>query len=155
MPVDECYGDVTPVDQGKRQRVRLYTASAMAEVTYHAVVWIGVVGVVPQEGCELLAPQEGAFINFLTLARSESEYRAKVSGALYAYRLDPMEFEDVRPLFGVRQPLSGDSVNRSRIGRRQEPETCSVCDVPHLSPRDVTGVNECNGDISPTIQDHC
>jgi hypothetical protein len=37
---------------------------AMAEVTYHAVVWIGVVGVVPQEGCELLAPQEGAFINF-------------------------------------------------------------------------------------------
>jgi hypothetical protein len=76
---------------------RLYTASAMAEVTYHAVVWIGVVGVVPQEGCELLAPQEGAFINFLTLANSESEYRAKVSGALSAYRLDPMEFEDVRP----------------------------------------------------------
>ena len=77
--------------------MRLYTASAMAEVTYHAVVWIGVVGVVPQEGCELLAPQEGAFINFLTLASSESEYRAKVSGALSAYRLDPMEFEDVRP----------------------------------------------------------
>ena len=68
---------------------RLYTASAMAEVTYHAVVWIGVVGVVPQEGCELLAPQEGAFINFLTLANSESEYRAKVSGALSAYRPDP------------------------------------------------------------------
>ena len=61
------------------------------------MVWIGVVGVVPQEGCELLAPQEGAFINFLTLARSESEYRAKVSGALSSYRLDPMEFEDVRP----------------------------------------------------------
>ena len=69
----------------------------MAEVLYHAVVWIGVVGVVPQEGCELLAPQEGAFINFLTLASSESEYRAKVSGALSSYRLDPMEFEDVRP----------------------------------------------------------
>jgi len=70
----------------------------MAEVTYHAVVWIGVVEVVPQEGCELLAPQEGAFINFLTLASSESEYRAKVSGALSFYRLDPLEFEDVRPL---------------------------------------------------------
>jgi hypothetical protein len=69
----------------------------MAEVTSHAVVWIGVVGVVPQEGCELLAPQQGAFINFLTLASSEAEYRVKVSGALSSYRLDPMEFEDVRP----------------------------------------------------------
>jgi len=32
----------------------------MAEVMYHAVVWIGVVGVVPQEGCELLAPNWNA-----------------------------------------------------------------------------------------------
>ena len=69
----------------------------MAEVTHHAVVWIGVVGVVPKEGCELLSPQKGAFINFLTLAFSESEYRAKVSGALSSYRLDPVEFENVRP----------------------------------------------------------
>ena len=66
-------------------------------VTYHAVVWIGVVGVVPQEGCELLAAHEGAFINFLTLATSELEYRAKVSGALSFYRLDPVEFQVVRP----------------------------------------------------------
>jgi hypothetical protein len=74
-----------------------YILLAMAEVTYNGVVWIGVVGVVPQERCELLAPQEEAFINFLTLASSESEYRAKVSSALSPYRLDPMEFEDVRP----------------------------------------------------------
>jgi len=69
----------------------------MAEATYHAVVWIGVVEAVPQEGCDMLAPDEGAFVNFLTLASSESEYRAKVSGALSTYRLNPMEFEDVRP----------------------------------------------------------
>ena len=80
-----------------KPNARAYILLAMAEVTYHAVVWIGVVGVVPQQGCELLAPQDGAFINFLTLASSESEYRAKVSGALSSYRLDPMEFEDVRP----------------------------------------------------------
>ena len=49
----------------------------MAEVTYHAVVWIGAVRVAPQDGCELLAPNEGAFINFLTLASSDSEYRAQ------------------------------------------------------------------------------
>ena len=77
----------------------------MAELTYHAVVWIGVVGVVHQEGCELLAPQQGAFINFLTLASSEGEYRAKVSGALSSYRLDAMEFEDGRPFRCPTTPL--------------------------------------------------
>jgi hypothetical protein len=76
----------------------------MAEVMYHAVVWIGVVGVAPQDGCELLAPNEGAFINFLTLASSDSEYRAKVRGALSHYRLDPLEFEDVRPLSDSDNP---------------------------------------------------
>jgi hypothetical protein len=84
--------------------LRLYTASAMAEATYHAVVWIGVVEVVPQEGCEILAPDEGAFVNFLTLASSDSEYRAKVSGALSSYRLDPLEFDRVRPLSASDSP---------------------------------------------------
>ena len=76
----------------------------MAEVTHHAVVWIGVIGVAPQGGCELLAPNEGAFVNFLTLASSDSEYRAKVRGALSHYRLDPLEFENVRPLSDSDNP---------------------------------------------------
>lgn len=63
-----------------------------------AVVWIGVVGILPREGCELLSPGEGAYVNFLTLASSDSEYRAKVTGALSYYRLELLEFEDVRPL---------------------------------------------------------
>jgi len=62
------------------------------------VLWVGVVGVVPREGCDLLSPQTGAFANFLTLAANESEYRAKVMGALSDYRLDLLEFQDVRPL---------------------------------------------------------
>jgi hypothetical protein len=45
----------------------------------------------------LLSANEGAYINFLTLARSEAEYRAKVSGALSYYCLELVEFEDVRP----------------------------------------------------------
>jgi hypothetical protein len=53
--------------------------------------------VVPREGCGLLSAHEGAFINFLTLASSESEYRAKVSGALSHYGLELLEFQDVRP----------------------------------------------------------
>jgi hypothetical protein len=51
-------------------------------------VWIAVVGVVPREGCELLEADEGAYINFLTLAGSETECRANVSGALSYYRLE-------------------------------------------------------------------
>jgi hypothetical protein len=62
-----------------------------------AVVWIGVVGVAPRSGCEILSPDEGAYTNFLTLARSASEYRAKVIGTLSDYQLDLLEFEDVRP----------------------------------------------------------
>lgn len=63
----------------------------------NAVVWIGVVEIVPREGCGLLEPEEGAFVNFLTLAASDSEYRAKVIGALSDYRLELLGFEDVRP----------------------------------------------------------
>ena len=62
------------------------------------MVWIGVVGVLPREGCNLLSADRGAFVNFLTLAASESEYRAKVMGALSHYGLDLLEFQDVRPL---------------------------------------------------------
>jgi hypothetical protein len=47
---------------------------------------------------ELLSPDKRAFVNFLTLARSDSEFRAKVTGALSHYRLDLLEFQDVRPL---------------------------------------------------------
>jgi hypothetical protein len=60
-------------------------------------VWIGVVGVVPREGCELLSAEKGAFVNFLTFASNESEYRAKVSRVLIDYRLELLEFQDVRP----------------------------------------------------------
>jgi hypothetical protein len=55
-----------------------------------------VAGVIPREGCELLSPEEGAFANFLTLASSNSEYCAKVMGALSFYHLDLIEFQDVR-----------------------------------------------------------
>jgi hypothetical protein len=70
---------------------------AMAESVDQPEVWIGVAGVVPREGCDLLSAQEGAFVNFLTLASNESEYRAKVSGALSDYNLELLEFQDVRP----------------------------------------------------------
>jgi hypothetical protein len=69
-----------------------------------AAVWIGVVGVVPREGCELLSADKGAYINFLTLASSDSEYRAKVIGALSYYRLELLEFEDVRPFAAFDEP---------------------------------------------------
>jgi len=69
-----------------------------------AVVWIGIVGIVPREGCELLSPAEGAYVNFLTLANSDSEYRAKVKGVLSFYRVELLEFENVRPLSAFDSP---------------------------------------------------
>lgn len=56
--------------------------SVMTEDVENAKVWIGVVCVVPREGCDLLPVNEGAYVNFLTLANSDAEYRAKISGAL-------------------------------------------------------------------------
>jgi hypothetical protein len=80
------------------------TACAMTQVRDQPEVWIGVAGVVPREGCELLSPHEGAFVNFLTLASSDSEYRAKVTGAIFFYLLDLLEFQDVRPLSQSDRP---------------------------------------------------
>ena len=69
-----------------------------------AEVWIGVVGIVQRKGCELLSPDEGAYVNFLTLAASDSEYRAKVMGVLSYHRLELLKFEDVRPLSASDKP---------------------------------------------------
>ena len=71
---------------------------AMVEETGNTKVWIAVACVVPREGCELLSANKGAYVNFLTLANSESEYRAKISGALGSYCLELLGLEDVRPL---------------------------------------------------------
>jgi hypothetical protein len=103
------------------------------------VVWIGVVGVVPQEGCELLAPHEGAFVNFLTLASSDSEYRAKVSGALSSYSLDPRNLKMCGLCRYPIAPLKRFCQSR-RVRGEQESETRPICAVPHLSPRDVIGM---------------
>lgn len=65
----------------------------MGEKFEQTQVWIAVVEVAPREGCELLSVNEGAFINFLTLARSEAEYRAKVASALGYYRLELLELK--------------------------------------------------------------
>ena len=76
----------------------------MREVPDQLVVRIGVAWVVPREGCELPSPHEGAFVNFLRLASSDSEYRAKVTGAISFYLLDLLEFQDVFPLSQSDRP---------------------------------------------------
>jgi hypothetical protein len=71
---------------------------AVAEEKEQTRVWIGVGCVVPREWCELLSPHEGAYVNLLTLANSEAEYRAKISDAAVHYCLELQGLEDVRPL---------------------------------------------------------
>lgn len=52
----------------------------------------------------LLSTHEGAFVNFLTLASSADEYRAKVTSALSYYHLELLEFQDVRPFSSSDNP---------------------------------------------------
>src|SRR3954463_8142190 len=79
--------------------------SCMKPESEDAIVWIGVVGVFPRSGCELLSADKGAYVNFLTLARSDSEYCAKVIGVLSHYQLELLEFENVRPFLACTRQM--------------------------------------------------
>jgi len=81
-------------------------------------VWIGVAGVTPLARCELLSQDQGAYINFLTLATSEAEYRAKLAGALNYYDLQLFELLDVRPFL----PADGSSDEILSIAQELEKE---------------------------------
>ncbi len=121
-----CYrsqGDVlvSPVRGNDRLA---YTASAMGEEIDQTQVWIGIVGVVPREGCELLSVHQGAYINFLTLASSAAEYRAKVAGALSDYCLELLEFEEVRP-FSLSDGSSTEIVSiAEELVQDSDPQHC-------------------------------
>lgn len=48
--------------------------------------WIGLVEIIPNEGCELLAPGRAAFVNILTLAESPLEFAQKIERAIETYK---------------------------------------------------------------------
>jgi hypothetical protein len=60
-------------------------------------VWIAVAAVVPRDGCELLSSEKGAYVNFLTLAGDEAEYRSKLASALTHHHLELLELCNIRP----------------------------------------------------------
>jgi hypothetical protein len=68
------------------------------------VVWIGVAGVIPKEGCELISADKGAYTNFLTLAANEAEYRSKVADVLGYYNLELLQLSDIRPFSEADDP---------------------------------------------------
>jgi hypothetical protein len=58
-------------------------------------VWVGLLTVAAREECTLMETNEGACVHVLTLAVSETEYRAKVSAAMNHYCLDILQVEHV------------------------------------------------------------
>ena len=62
-----------------------------------AEVWDGLLTVAPREECTLLDANQGACVHVLTLAVSETEYRAKVIAAMNHYFLDILQIENVIP----------------------------------------------------------
>jgi hypothetical protein len=77
---------------------------------------------VRRSGCELLSSDEGAYVNFLTLANSEAEYRAKVAGALCHYCFELVEFEDVRPFSTSDNPSQEILSIAEELQRRGNPQ---------------------------------
>jgi hypothetical protein len=65
------------------------------EASEKTVVWVGLLTVAPREECTLMETNQGALVHVLTLAASESEYRAKVSAAMNHYCLDILQVEDI------------------------------------------------------------
>ncbi len=59
-------------------------------------IWIGLVTIVPMPDCELLTHDKGAFVNILTYASDEEEYRVKVKHAMAYYRLCVTAIEELR-----------------------------------------------------------
>lgn len=59
--------------------------------------WIGLVEIVPNEGCELLKPGRGAYLNVLTLASSALEFAKKVEDAMTIYKVTVMSITDCVP----------------------------------------------------------
>ena len=85
-------------------------------------VWIGVVSVLPQDGCELLSAHNGAYVNFLTLAGDEAEYRSKVTSALAHYRLELHGLENVRPFTLSENPAKELITIAEELQRDNDPQ---------------------------------
>jgi hypothetical protein len=51
--------------------------------------------VVPREDCTLLEDDKGAYVNVLTLAADETEWRGKVATAMNHYHFEVLAIEDV------------------------------------------------------------
>ncbi len=58
-------------------------------------VWMARVIVVPREGCDLLDPDKGAYVNVLTLAANGSECRVKIATAMNHNHLEVVGIEGV------------------------------------------------------------
>ncbi len=61
-------------------------------------IWIGLVGVTPQPGNNLLGDAKGAYVNVLASATSAAKYTTKVKGALKEIGLNLIEIDDLEPL---------------------------------------------------------
>jgi hypothetical protein len=61
-------------------------------------VWIGLVGVRPRPGNDLLSDAKGAYVNALALANSRSEYISIVREELGSMNFDVFEVEAPEPL---------------------------------------------------------
>jgi hypothetical protein len=69
------------------------------ELNHSKEVWIGLVGIRPKQGCDILSNEaKGAYVNILAWVGNYSEYCAEIEKAVSFYSCELTEIEDPEPL---------------------------------------------------------
>jgi hypothetical protein len=70
----------------------------MGMTTENKSMWIGLVEVSPQEDAEVLLDVSGAFVNVVTWASNEAQFREKAKIVMDKLKLAIMDVEDAEPI---------------------------------------------------------
>ncbi len=106
----------------------------MSQSDTNKVVWIALAGVIPKEGCDLISPDQGAYVNLLTLASNEAEYRSKVTHVLNDHNLELLEFCDIRPFSEADDPADDILDIAGELRQQQNPKHVRYATF-HMFPR--------------------
>jgi hypothetical protein len=105
-------------------------------VSSSSKVWIGLVGIIPQEGNTSLGTgAAGAYVNVLCYASSKEDYNLKVTQALQHDDFVVFEIEDVQPFLDRAADYQVDS-NLLELAEEVERTKGVRGGTPHTFPRE-------------------
>jgi hypothetical protein len=99
-------------------------------------LWIGLVEARPLEGCTILQVSKGAFINIVTWAEDEGEFRRKAELVLREENLLVVDVENPEPVQSRRNSTSFDEEMENIIFRAENNPNAIICGTFHLYRND-------------------